>query len=412
MDTSDFEFPPDLVDDDLRTQPPLSVMPLSALVNTPVEDLPLTQPPGTTVARSLRQAIRGVGYASLQKRSRGEGPSGALTMSGRRKVSAGSSTRSGIHGAVGANCGPMGLLDSGSGDGGAGWDDEFALELQPIGGDAVGLHASHRDGGVQDPSQQKLSSHSPAEVAPPLSAAGRLGGVRRSRSEWTEEEVRHFYEALSQYGTDFAAIAVLFPEHTREEIKRLYHRELRRHQAQVRQALHSKQAIDLDRFNALLEEREKKERVPTKELNTEEEAMLSRIAMGAASLSPPAEMAEEGEREREREGKEGEESDQSKRKAAVAKKKPPPRPHEEPPSPTEREAPPDGAAKEHRTDKKPRKEPKSKAKASESGSGSGEETFLEVALRLQKAQDCSFAEAALSGSYGEFDFDGIDVDRK
>lgn len=385
MDAGDFEFPPDQVEEDLRGQPAYSVVPLSALVNTPIEELPPTQPPGG-VTRSLRQTIRGV--SSLLHQSRQSRGSTAEAHTGR--PSSGSSSRGGTEASrltsQHDSTQTLVYLFGGNGNG-VNAHDEFALEPLSGTGGGAGTQASAGEGTAPQ-LRSPLAPAAGVATAP----SGRLGGVRRSRTEWSEAEVRRFYGALSQYGTDFAAIAVLFPEHTREEVKRLYHRELRRHQNQVRQALNDKQTIDLDTFSTLLQEKEKKEKKPTKELNTEEEDMLSRIALGAAS--PSNTNAPEGE---------------SAVDTVAGKRKAPKRPRNDSVTAVEPTTLPRSEQKGKVKKEKKRGSNDSDDAGAEVARHGAEETLLETAMRLQRESNRSFAEAAFDGCYGEFDFDEFDV---
>ncbi|CBH15869.1 hypothetical protein, conserved [Trypanosoma brucei gambiense DAL972] len=119
-----------------------------------------------------------------------------------------------------------------------------------------------------------------------------FGWRKRSRFSWTEEELVDFYKFLSQYGTDFNAIAVLYTDKSRDEVKRLYHRELRRRPADVRAALASRTSIDLATFNTRLKKREeKRQQARSRKLDKEEEETLRQLEAGTLQLLPTSEGA-------------------------------------------------------------------------------------------------------------------------
>ncbi|ORC85546.1 telomere-binding protein 1 [Trypanosoma theileri] len=105
-------------------------------------------------------------------------------------------------------------------------------------------------------------------------------GNKRARFDWTEEELREFYTFLSQYGTDFNAIAVMYNGRSRADVKRLYHRELRRRRSDVRAALAAREAIDLGVFRARLKRREEERQGPARRLDHDEEEALRQIEEG------------------------------------------------------------------------------------------------------------------------------------
>ncbi|KEG07781.1 telomere-binding protein 1 [Trypanosoma grayi] len=131
---------------------------------------------------------------------------------------------------------------------------------------------------------QQAANAEDAEPTPPLQ--GMLAGHKRARFDWTEEELRDFYKFLSQYGTDFNAIAVLYPGRSRNDVKRLYHRELRKRRDDVRAALESREEIDLSTFKARLKKREELQQGPARRLDQEEEEALRQIEAGMLQLLP------------------------------------------------------------------------------------------------------------------------------
>ncbi|CAD2213280.1 Myb DNA-binding like/Myb-like DNA-binding domain containing protein, putative [Angomonas deanei] len=110
-----------------------------------------------------------------------------------------------------------------------------------------------------------------------------LGGSTsgsRKRVDWTEEEVDHFYEYLSQFGLDFSAIAVMFPGRTRKEVSKLYSREKKNRPREVERALRERVDINVEQFSELLSERREQEEAHRKELAPEELELLEQIERG------------------------------------------------------------------------------------------------------------------------------------
>lgn len=217
-DDFEFEFPPDPIAAANSTLPPLHTLPMSMLSQTPTEQLPRTVPP--RVERlSIRQMMRS-----------------AMTLpawhTGRRQ-----------HVAT---------------DGA----DEFALDG----------HAPTTAGTTEGGSSGEPISHATGGIR------WGLNGTTQKRLEWKEGDVRKFYDALSQYGTDFSAIAVLYPNFDRNAVKRLYHRELRRHPDRVKAALENKVEIDVEAFQENLKEKQLRNEPAKKVLEAEEEDLLRMIA--------------------------------------------------------------------------------------------------------------------------------------
>ncbi|KAK3810783.1 MAG: hypothetical protein J3Q66DRAFT_350215 [Benniella sp.] len=75
---------------------------------------------------------------------------------------------------------------------------------------------------------------------------------KRIRSErWSTEETELFYEALSQWGTDFGIICRLFPSKTRIAVRNKYKREDRLNHSRVEDALNNRKPIDLGNYSQL-----------------------------------------------------------------------------------------------------------------------------------------------------------------
>lgn len=60
---------------------------------------------------------------------------------------------------------------------------------------------------------------------------------RPQTSRWSKAETKLFYEAIHQFGTDFAMIQQLFPNRTRHQVKLKFKIEDRKHPSQVHDAL-------------------------------------------------------------------------------------------------------------------------------------------------------------------------------
>ncbi|KAG9069418.1 Transcription factor TFIIIB component B [Linnemannia hyalina] len=75
---------------------------------------------------------------------------------------------------------------------------------------------------------------------------------KKNRSEkWSEEDTELFFEALSQWGTDFGIICKIFPKKSRIAIRNKFKREDRINHARVEQALNKKTPIDLESYSQM-----------------------------------------------------------------------------------------------------------------------------------------------------------------
>lgn len=99
----------------------------------------------------------------------------------------------------------------------------------------------------------------------------------RSNGEWDSTSTAEFFEALSQFGTDFSTIAVLFPRLNRNEIMRKYKAEMRRQPDRVLAALSAvnRRPIDLQKLEERKRIADEMRQEPTRPLNAEEEAQLN-----------------------------------------------------------------------------------------------------------------------------------------
>ncbi|KAF9905870.1 Transcription factor TFIIIB component B [Lobosporangium transversale] len=77
---------------------------------------------------------------------------------------------------------------------------------------------------------------------------------KKIRSErWTEAETELFYEAISQWGTDFGIICRLFPSKTRIAVRNKYKREDRLNHNRLAAAMNKKAPIDLDNYSKMVQ---------------------------------------------------------------------------------------------------------------------------------------------------------------
>ncbi|GET93761.1 hypothetical protein, conserved [Leishmania tarentolae] len=272
MDDSEFEFPPDQLDDVVssRLSPyqtampsplrapfayPTANVPLSMLAQIPLEHLPPTQPKNPQNF-SIGQVLRGALSTSHVRTSLGSNRMSRPTPSvaplpQSKRLHQQSPTHSSY---LSADQAPLPSASS---------DEEER------GGDAEGAYQLG----------EEANSCSALGSAEPQMRARRFPN-RQARIDWNEGEVRSFYQALSQYGTDFSAIAVLFPGRSRRDIKRLYQREMRQKPKEVQAALNQKHPIDMATFEVRYEAKKKEAQQPVmkKTLNSEELAFLDEIA--------------------------------------------------------------------------------------------------------------------------------------
>ncbi|KAG5464507.1 hypothetical protein LSCM1_00697 [Leishmania martiniquensis] len=275
MDENEFEFPPDQLDDVIanRLSPyqtvmasplrvpseyPVANVPLSMLAQIPIEHLPPTQPKNPQNF-SIGQVLRG-----------------ALSTSHMRAPPGGVGTTR-----AGASVAPLPRSQR------AHQRNPTHSPYPSVGHPQLPLASEEedeQDGDAND--AQQLDEGNPEEThmgtakSTELRVHARRFPNRQVRIEWSEGEIRSFYQALSQYGTDFSAIAVLFPGRSRRDIKRLYQRENRQRPKEVQAALNQKNPIDMAVFEVRYEAKKKEAEKPvqTKKLNAEELAFLDEIA--------------------------------------------------------------------------------------------------------------------------------------
>lgn len=296
MDAGEFEFPPDLLDDDVGSRPPVSPppsstappypyvaqnLPLSVLAQTPVDQLPPTRP-NNPQNFSIGQKMRGALSTAHARPMSGVGSGGGAGGGGAFSRAMASVlplpdvsayTR---HSTTPLTRSPH--LSAGHPPQQQQQQHGASTEHAAHGSAEDGFDMDSNNNSGHDANSSSSGATTVADVSVPhLAPAG-----RHNRMDWSEGEVRSFYQALSQFGTDFSAISVLFPRRTRGDIKRLYSRELRLKPKEVQHALHQKNPIDMKLFQERYEAKQKEEQVPvtTKELNVEELALVDEIENG------------------------------------------------------------------------------------------------------------------------------------
>ncbi|CBZ26515.1 conserved hypothetical protein [Leishmania mexicana MHOM/GT/2001/U1103] len=276
MDDNEFEFPPDQLDDVVasRLSPyqtaipsplrtpfayPAANVPLSMLAQIPLEHLPPTQPKNPQNF-SIGQVLRGALSTSHMR----------VPPGGSRMPRPIASVAPLPHSQRLHQQSPMHspYLSAGHPPLPSASSDE-----EERGGGAEGAYQFGEGGGEEAHGGSALGLTE-------LQMRARRFPNRQARIDWSEGEVRSFYQALSQYGTDFSAIAVLFPGRTRRDIKRLYQREMRQKPKEVQTALNQKHPIDMAAFEVRYEAKKKEAQQPVKmkKLNSEELAFLDEIA--------------------------------------------------------------------------------------------------------------------------------------
>lgn len=143
----------------------------------------------------------------------------------------------------------------------------------------LGGSASERGDGLSGAWSEGVGSFGTAGESvggPPMEASG-WGPKKRVRSSFTQGERKRLYDALSQFGTDFGLMSLLFPGRSRIEIKKLYLQELRHHPQHVTKALSERKGIDETDVLEKIKERRRSMAEPIRELGREEEDYLREI---------------------------------------------------------------------------------------------------------------------------------------
>ncbi|KAL9259966.1 Transcription factor TFIIIB component B''-like protein [Drosera capensis] len=90
---------------------------------------------------------------------------------------------------------------------------------------------------------------------------------RTPSTRWSMQDTELFYQAVSQFGSDFSMIQQLFPDRTRHQIKLKYKKEERQHPMRLFDAL-TNRAKDLSQFELVIEKLQ--ERAAQEEMGDEE----------------------------------------------------------------------------------------------------------------------------------------------
>ncbi|EMR11115.1 hypothetical protein PNEG_00712 [Pneumocystis murina B123] len=70
-------------------------------------------------------------------------------------------------------------------------------------------------------------------------------GKREKSDRWSLEETQRFYNALSQWGTDFGVICKMFPNRSQRQIKNKFNSEEKKYPERINTALKSRKPIDI-----------------------------------------------------------------------------------------------------------------------------------------------------------------------
>ncbi|GJN89526.1 hypothetical protein Rhopal_002513-T1 [Rhodotorula paludigena] len=71
---------------------------------------------------------------------------------------------------------------------------------------------------------------------------------RRIAGRWNKEETERFFDAVSQFGTDFEMIAALFPLRRRREIVNKFNKEDRKNPAFITQLIYKRKRVDVEAY--------------------------------------------------------------------------------------------------------------------------------------------------------------------
>ena len=137
-------------------------------------------------------------------------------------------------------------------------------------------------------SSAPAKSEGAAAAAAAAPSARFVGGT--TTQGWTVSQTNQFFTALSQFGTDFSSIAVLFPGKTRREVLHKYKQELRHSSDKVMQALATQKPIDVERFLQCKRQTEAANEEPARKLNEDELVFLR----GLEDIAPAAQNKIEG----------------------------------------------------------------------------------------------------------------------
>lgn len=126
-------------------------------------------------------------------------------------------------------------------------ENRFAVQTRIVDGkivlDEQSLYASYRDDEQQEREQKHWEVVDEREGDQFVNSASR--SKQRRTQRWSEQETEQFYQAVSQWGTDFEMITRLFPRRTRREIKAKWTKESRQHPQRLDDAFKRRVKVDL-----------------------------------------------------------------------------------------------------------------------------------------------------------------------
>lgn len=129
-------------------------------------------------------------------------------------------------------------------------ENRFAVQTRIVDGkivlDEQSLYANYRDEEQQAKEQRNWEVIDEREGDQFVNSASR--SKQRRTQRWSAEETERFFQAISQWGTDFEMITRLFPHRTRREIKAKWTKESRQNPKRLDDAFSRRVAVDLTAY--------------------------------------------------------------------------------------------------------------------------------------------------------------------
>lgn len=129
-------------------------------------------------------------------------------------------------------------------------ENRFAVQTRIVDGkivlDEQSLYANYRDDEQQEREQRHWEVIDEHEGDQFVNSASR--SKQRHTQRWTHDETERFFQAISQWGTDFEMITRLFPRRTRREIKAKWTKESRQNPSRLDAAFQRRVAVDLHAY--------------------------------------------------------------------------------------------------------------------------------------------------------------------
>lgn len=129
-------------------------------------------------------------------------------------------------------------------------ENRFAVQTRIVDGkivlDEQSLYADYRDEEQQAREQRNWEVIDEREGDQFVNSASR--SKQRRTQRWSVEETERFFQAVSQWGTDFEMITRLFPHRTRREIKSKWTKESRQNPKRLDDAFTRRTAVDLKAY--------------------------------------------------------------------------------------------------------------------------------------------------------------------